>query len=124
MMEGFFMSKKPDDDRMQQLQELARETVRLQARRAMSPQEERLLANNLIDVLLGRGAPEELRSLDSEDSSNAPAAASASPLDDLVAQIMGLAIRPVWTGCQGYPSKSERRQSSPPFLVVMSYNLA
>jgi hypothetical protein len=42
MMEGFFMSKKSDDDRMQQLQELALETVRLQARRAMSPEEERL----------------------------------------------------------------------------------
>jgi len=53
-MEGIFMSttKKPDDDLMQQLQEAALETVRLQARRSMSPEEQRLLANNLINILL------------------------------------------------------------------------
>jgi len=77
------MSKKSDDDRMQQLQELALETVSLQARRAMSPEEERLLADNLVDLLFGRGLPE-----DRDDISNAAAAASATPLDDLVAQIM------------------------------------
>jgi hypothetical protein len=63
MMEGFFMSKKSDDDRMQQLQGLALETVRLQARRAMSPEEERLLANNLIDALSIDGPVSEFISL-------------------------------------------------------------
>jgi len=52
-------TKKSDDDLMQQLQEAALETVRLQARRSMSPEEQRLLANNLINILLGRGLPKE-----------------------------------------------------------------
>ena len=52
-------TKKPDDDLMQQVQEAALETVRLQARRSMSPEEQRLLANNLINILLGRGLPKE-----------------------------------------------------------------
>ena len=60
-------TKKPDDDLMQQLQEAALETVRLQARRSMSPEEQRLLANNLINILLGRGLPKEPRLLPSED---------------------------------------------------------
>jgi hypothetical protein len=42
-------------DKKLKLHELALETVRLQARRPMSPEEERLLANNLVDILLGRG---------------------------------------------------------------------
>ena len=69
-------TKKPDDDLMQQLQEPALETVRLQARRSMSPEEQRLLANNLINMLLGRGLlPKEPRLLDSDDTSNAVATA-------------------------------------------------
>jgi len=80
-------TKKPDDDLMQQLQEPALETVRLQARRSMSPEEQRLLANNPINMLLGRGLlPKEPRLLDSDDTSNAVATASASLLDDPVAQ--------------------------------------
>ena len=75
-------TKKPDDDLMQQLQEPALETVRLQARRSMSPEEQRLLANNPINMLLGRGL--------------LPNTASASLLDDLVAQILA-----------GYPGAQE-----------------
>jgi hypothetical protein len=61
MMEGIFMSttNKSDDDLMQQLQEAALETVQLQAGRSMSSEEQRLLANNLINILLGRGLPKE-----------------------------------------------------------------
>ena len=88
-------SKKPDDDLMQQLQEAALETVRLQARRSMSPEERRLLANNLINVLLGRGLPKEPRLLGSDDTSNAAATASASPIE-FVAQILA-----------GYPGANE-----------------
>ena len=90
-------TKKPDDDLMQQLQEPALETVRLQARRSMSPEEQRLLANNPINMLLGRGLlPKEPRLLDSDDTSNAVATASASLLDDPVAQILA-----------GYPGAKE-----------------
>jgi hypothetical protein len=71
------MSAKSNGGRIAQLQEAALEAVRLQARRPMSPEEERLLANNL---LLGRGLPGD------DDSSNA--ASDASEFDDLVAQIL------------------------------------
>ena len=64
------MAKKSKGERMQQLHEAALETVRLQARRPMSPEEEGRLANNLVDILflLGRGLPE-----DSDDCSKTAA---------------------------------------------------
>jgi hypothetical protein len=82
-MEGFVMAKKSKDERMQQLHEAALETVRLQARRPMSPKEGGRLANNLVDILLGRGLPE-----DSDDCSKTAPDASTSEFDDLVAEIL------------------------------------
>jgi hypothetical protein len=70
-------TKKSEDDRMQQLQELALETVRLQARGAMSLEEQRRLANNLIDALCD--LHEESHSVDSDNISSAPAALTGQP---------------------------------------------
>ena len=52
-MEGFFMSKKFDAKRLRQIQKLTLETARLQ-RPAISPQEQRVLAEKLVNATLGR----------------------------------------------------------------------
>jgi hypothetical protein len=70
------------DKKLKDLHELTLETVRLQ-RPSVSREEQRLLAENFVNVLLGRGLPE-----DSEDCSTATADASTSEFDDLIAQIV------------------------------------
>jgi hypothetical protein len=65
------MSKK-SDDKQRQLQELALSVVRLQ-RPLLSSEEQRLLAENLINALLGRGRPmSRLDSLVAEIHRNHP----------------------------------------------------